>query len=153
MFHKGMRRTKATGQRRTLGDMNHRELVKLLDEAYSTYRRMVAADDNGICHCVTCGKIAPWKEMDLGHYITRAIMATRWDDHNTAVQCPKCNRYMGGLQHLMREHLVMIYGLDQIEALELRSKMGGKETRDSLLYKVEMFRKLIKNVNHIGVES
>ena len=150
MFHQGMSKRKATGQRRSLSEKGHRELVKDLDRAYSQYRRMIAADDNGIVRCATCGKLDLWKSMDLGHYITRAIVATRWDDHNTAVQCPKCNRYMGGLQHLMREHLVLIYGLDQIEALELRSKMGGKETRDSLLYKVEMFRKLIKYVNHIG---
>ena len=33
--------------------------------------RLKAADDNGYCECVTCGKIAKYTEMDGGHYIPK----------------------------------------------------------------------------------
>lgn len=141
MFHRGMRRAKKSTGRKTVAQKTYRELVPVLDTEYSQYRRMsVAVLTRGILTCSTCSTRKHWKEMDLGHYITRAIHATRWTDENTAIQCPKCNRYMGGLQHLMREHLISVYGVEAVEALELRSKMGNGETADTLREKIGYYR-------------
>jgi hypothetical protein len=126
--------------------MGFRDLVKILDREYSQYRRRSAADRNGIVRCATCGKIGEWKDFDLGHYVTRAVKATRWDDANTAPQCAKCNRYMGGLQHLMREYLVKAYGQAMVESVEARSRMQSGETKDTLLARIKEYRALNKEL-------
>lgn len=72
------------------------KLKEKLDKIFSLYVRQSESDDNGYAKCVTCGKIAHWKEMDAGHYIPRSILATRWDERNVHVQCRGCNRFGGG---------------------------------------------------------
>ena len=49
-------------------------IAGLVEDAATILQRIVrmkAADENGYCQCVTCGKVGHWKEMDGGHYISR----------------------------------------------------------------------------------
>jgi hypothetical protein len=54
--------------------------------------RLKAADDNGYCECVTCGKIAKYTEMDGGHYIPKGH-SSYWAlvEENIHPQCKGCS--------------------------------------------------------------
>ena len=41
--------------------------------------------------CYTCGKIIHYQKSDLGHYISRALMSTKYDEDNVRIQCWECN--------------------------------------------------------------
>ena len=141
----------ATG-RRTIDDMSFKDLVHILDKEYSMYRRLKAAASNhphGICVCATCGAHKFWDNLDLGHYITRAIYATRWDDLNTAPQCRKCNRYMNGMGHAMRDHLVWKHGEQAVAAIETKSRMGGHMDPIEMREKIRYYRAEIKRLRGI----
>src|SRR5262245_3303864 len=67
-------------------------LEKRLDAALSLYVR-----SRGLS-CVTCGKELPYEARQCGHFIKRQHKATRWDIRNVAVQCARCNLFLGGAQ-------------------------------------------------------
>lgn len=55
--------------------------------------------------CYTCGKKAPWKEMQNGHFVSRAQLATRFSEDNCRVQCVGCNVFGGGRTSIFAEKL------------------------------------------------
>jgi hypothetical protein len=121
--------------------MPFRDLVKVLDREYSTWLRMVSADDRGLVKCVTCGTLHHWKDITVGHYVSRARISVRWDIRNTAPQCVRCNSYNGGEQFLMRKYLVSVHGEKAIEAMEQWALMTKTECRESLIEKINEYRK------------
>lgn len=142
MFHSGMRYPrKKKGPRKSIDTMTYRELLPILDTEYSLFRRMSAADRHiGSVRCVTCNTPKHWKDIDLGHYITRAIHAVRYDDQNTAPQCKKCNRFMNGMPHEFRAYLVRMYGEQGVQELEVRAGMGNGWTAELLREKIRFYR-------------
>jgi len=52
-------------------------LEKELDRVFSIFIRMREANENGIVHCISCGKAVHWTAMDNGHYIARAQQVRR----------------------------------------------------------------------------
>ena len=155
MFHRGMirhakkKKSLLDQGRRTIDDMPFKDLVKVLDKEYSQYRRLKAAlasHPRGVCVCATCGAHKLWDDIDLGHYITRAIYATRWDDLNTAPQCAKCNRYMNGMGHAMRDHLVKKHGEPAVIDIEIKAGMGGHMDPIEMREKIRYYRAEIKRL-------
>ena len=71
-------------------------LVKKLDKVFSEYIRRRHGE---MATCVTCGKVAHWKEMQAGHFMSRRHRATRWHEDNVQVQCVKCNMFGQGEQY------------------------------------------------------
>lgn len=65
--------------------------VAKADKYFSLLVRLEAADKNGYCKCVSCGKRLPLKEIQCGHYHLRKNYSTRWDFRNAHPQCPECN--------------------------------------------------------------
>lgn len=132
------------GKRRTIDMMRHNELEGLLDREFSEYIRKKAAKGGDTVTCVTCGKQAPWKEMDCGHYIGRTFRFTRWSEYNVAVQCPHCNRYLGGVQHEMRAYLVDVYGEETIRSQETGATMyrDKKNSKEFLIEEIKKYRVL-----------
>ena len=51
--------------------------------------------------CVTCGKVAHWKEggIQAGHFISRKHYSVRWDEDNVHPQCVGCNVFKAGEQY------------------------------------------------------
>lgn len=80
-----MKRRKKLPSLRTLRDK--------LDSLFAKWVKLSAADENGYTQCVSCGKVEHWQDMDAGHFIPRASMATRWDQRNVHPQCKRCNRF------------------------------------------------------------
>jgi hypothetical protein len=126
--------------------MPFRDLVKVLDREYSLWLRMSAADDQGIVRCVTCGTLRHWKEITVGHYVSRARISVRWDSRNVGPQCVKCNSYAGGEQFLMRKHLVAVHGEKAVEAMEQWALVEKTECRESLIEKIADYRERNKQL-------
>lgn len=89
----------------TRGAGGIRSLTHKLDDVFSRYIRLRDRIQDDVCQCITCPKLAPWKEMDCGHFMSRGFMSTRWDEKNCAAQCRKCNRFQEGLHAIFSEAL------------------------------------------------
>ena len=98
-------------------------LIRLLDSAFSKYIRAKYAK-NGLVWCFTCSKRLPIKEIQNGHYISRACLVLRYDEDNCRPQCSSCNIFRNGQSVTFRENLVKELGEDKVKALEaLRFKV------------------------------
>lgn len=65
------------------------KLVKKLDDVFQMFIRY--RDD---FTCITCGKKYPRGErtqLHAGHFVSRGVYATRWDEENVNAQCAGCN--------------------------------------------------------------
>lgn len=106
---------------------------------YSLYRRLCASDANGICCCITCGKLANYKEMDLGHFKHGVL---DFDDMNRAVQCTRCNRFFSGKLDEFSRVLLKRYGPEKLEELHIRASMAKKGE----FYQEEYLKQLAKDL-------
>lgn len=104
-------------------------LIRQADAVFSVYVRQRGAIDN-IAKCVTCGAKEHWKYMHNGHYISRRILATRFNIINCNVQCPNCNVNLRGNLKEYREYLIGEYGLEKILELE---KIARKPKKMSIM--------------------
>ena len=111
---------------------NKSTLMNKLDRVFSRYIRMRDADQDGQVTCVTCGKIAYWKDVDAGHYIKRQHMMTRWDARNCAAQCRKCNRFAGGAMDEFALHITTKYGAETLAELMRLKRIAKKWCEDDL---------------------
>lgn len=68
-----------------------KDLIKKLDSLFSIFVRKNSADENGMVKCITCPTIMHWKQMHLGHFVTRGTYAIRFEIMNCHCQCPVCN--------------------------------------------------------------
>jgi hypothetical protein len=66
-----------------------------MDKVWSEWVRRKDAR-GGLATCVTCSAVAPWKNMQCGHFVSRVHLATRFLEQNTAVQCYSCNVLRSG---------------------------------------------------------
>lgn len=85
------------------------EPIKILtddmDIIFSQQVRLTYADESGMVACFTCGLIKHWKQMQCGHFISRAQMPTRFSMKNTRPQCDDCNRRLKGNLVIFAERL------------------------------------------------
>jgi hypothetical protein len=85
----------------------------------SQYIRRKAADGSGMVKCVTCGDFHHWKEMDAGHFISKARGSSIYFvEENIHPQCVRCNRFLEGNKHLFTLYMLDMYGREKIEELE-----------------------------------
>ena len=100
---------------------------KLVDQAATLLQKLVrlkAADDNGYCQCVTCGKFDHWKNMQGGHFIPRGNAATKLVEENINPQCKGCNGFAmkhGDAAHRYTLYMVDMYGRAEVDEM-LRAK-------------------------------
>lgn len=52
--------------------------------------------------CFTCGVTT---DLEVGHFISRRFLATRWDLDNCHLQCKRCNRELHGNLKVYEERL------------------------------------------------
>ena len=85
----------------------------------SQYIRRKFADENGYVKCVSCGATHHWKEMDAGHFISKARGSSIYFvEENIHPQCPRCNRFLEGNKHQFTRYIVDMYGWEKVEELE-----------------------------------
>lgn len=115
---------------------------KKLWTQFSRYIRLRDADSNGMCRCITCSRVAHWKQMHCGHCIPRQYWGVRYNEKNNHSQCPRCNAFEGGRQH---EYAIAIdekYGHGAWDALKIKSRLGKRPSA----FEMEAMRKEYKRL-------
>ncbi len=105
------------------------KLKKDLDKVFSLYIRLRYASKDGIVKCFTCDKTAHYKKMHAGHFMSRKHHATRWNEDNVQVQCPKCNLFGQGEQYAFGKLLDIRIAEGKAEELQELSKTTVKYMR------------------------
>ncbi len=115
-------------------------LVEDLDAIFSIYIRTKYADKNGIVECYTCGNKNHYKEVDCGHFIPRANMATRFEVSNCKPQCKTCNQYKDGNIEAYEKHLEQ----DRKGTVEYLRELG----RTTYKYSIDELKGMIAEYRH-----
>lgn len=123
-----------------------RSQKRAADEAFSKYIRLKEADENGYVKCVTCGKVDHWKNMDAGHYITRAYTSTRFEENNVWPQCRKDNRFLNGRADDMERHIKEVCGEEEVERLRWLKHQPCKQTAQQYGALAKYYREKVKNL-------
>jgi hypothetical protein len=119
--------------------MTRSKIVKKLDRVFSLYIRN-RHSKNGKAECFTCGKIDEVSRLHAGHFMSRKHYATRWDEVNVQVQCPKCNLFGQGEQYMFGLHLDIKYGKGTAEALQQKARNTVKLSNDDLNELIEKYK-------------
>ena len=128
---------------------------KLSEDAATLLQRIVrlkAADENGYCNCVTCGKNGHFTEMQGGHYIERSKSSTKLLEENIHPQCAYCNKY-GMLKTSTvlkyRDYMIEMYGLDAVLEIENLSKVNMKWSRPALIDLIKELKAQMKELEDL----
>ena len=98
-----------------------KSIARLVEEAACILQRIVrlkAADENGYCQCVTCGKVDRWQDMQGGHFLSRKWTAHKLCEENIHPQCPGCNGPKGGAPVPYTLYMLDTYSRDFVDNLE-----------------------------------
>lgn len=120
-------------------------LVSKLDKVFSQYVRLRVCDEYGFADCFTCGSRRHWKEVDAGHFITRAKFATRWDPVNVQFQCKRCNMN-GGKQYEFSRKLDATYGEGTAEGLYIKSQARASYSHEDLQGMIALYLKELREL-------
>lgn len=106
-------------------------LKEKLWKLFSEFIRLRDADDMGYVSCISCGKVAYWKDQQAGHYIPKnSGMFFYFNEEDCHGQCYGCNVAKSGNLIYYRKRLIEKIGLDEVEKLEYQGEMG--KLRDEL---------------------
>ena len=122
------------------------KLKKELDKWFSLFIRLRWATKEGLCQCVTCGKVSHYKKMQNGHFQSRRHHATRWNEKNCAVQCISCNCFQQGQQYKFSLHLDGKYGEGTAKELEYLAKQIIKISRSDYEENISNYKDLVKKL-------
>ena len=120
------------------------KLVHRLDDEFSTYIRLRDCDENGIVTCITCGDKHHWTDIDCGHFMPRANMATRWELKATGPQCRLCNSTVDGRREDFAIAIDRKHGAGTADKLERLSREEKHFSEPELKGMIEELRKEIK---------
>ena len=118
--------------------------------------RMKAADDNGYCQCVTCGKVDHYKAMQGGHFIPRGRTRLKLMTENVNPQCAHCNQWGMKQAHYVlryREYMVDMYGERRVKAMEkLAWRTAPKFNRDEVIeFQQDLKRQIKEQEERLGI--
>jgi len=115
--------------------------------AWKVLSEYIRRRDKGVC--TTCGKVAPWKEMDCGHYLRNTERnaelggnALWYDERNFGCQCFRCNRMQSGEGAIFAVKL-KARGIDIAKLYQLWRK-PKKWTREEIEKVIEYYESLSK---------
>ena len=107
------------------------------DKVFSIYVRTRDIDRHETAECVTCGLRDHWKNLQAGHFISRVVLATRFNPVNVQVQCFACNVWRRGNPAEFAGYLQRTYGHGIIEELL-------KEKRKTVKYTIADYQRMIE---------
>ena len=110
--------------------------ITKVDKYFHLYIRMRDTDKNGNCKCFTCDADLEFKRTQAGHFISRSLKATRWDERNVKVQCARCNNWMEGRQFEFSLKL----GMKLSKGLLSRSTMTWNKTEEEYAELVQYWK-------------
>lgn len=116
---------KKTGRKR--GSDERRTWIDKLDKVFSLYIRMRDSREYHFRYfrCISCGQVKPFDMMDCGHFVSRNVMALRFNEQNCSGECGHCNRFDGS--HLIgyRKNLIIKLGRDAIKGSAVAESLSG----------------------------
>ena len=68
--------------------------------------------------CFTCGANVPISDLQCGHFVSGRTNALFFEEHNSHIQCTKCNTFLGGNLEVYREKMIEKYGIEEVERFE-----------------------------------
>ncbi len=123
-------------------------MIQILDKVFSEYKRRIDANGGEYAKCITCDTVKHWKEGDAGHFVSRNHLSTRWNEKNVNFQCPACNRFRSGEQHLHGLAIDRKYGKGTAEQLQVLSRLPAGIDTTWLRFHIELYRKKIKEIKN-----
>ena len=119
------------------------------------YVRLKASDDDGYCHCVTCGKVDHYTAMQGGHFYSRRHIVFKLFEENIHVQCPACNQWgmkTTKIQEAYRIYMEDMYGARRIRAMQrLAWRASPKFDREEVIqFQRELKEKIGQELYRIG---
>jgi 5-methylcytosine-specific restriction endonuclease McrA len=124
-------------------------MIDKLDKVFSEYIRKRDSKEYGgrYFRCISCGKVKPFEQMDCGHYIPRANMATRFDEDNCHGECVECNRM--SVTHIVgfRQNLVKKIGYEAVERLEQKKHTIQKYSKTEISELIKYYKTKIKELD------
>lgn len=126
--------------------MKRSTIVKKLDALFSTYIRLRDSEE-GYVNCITCGKVKNWKEVDAGHFQTRAKYSTRWDERNVNAQCKGCNMVNGGQQYIHGLEIDKKFGEGTANELVILSQKIRKFTQADLIGMIDHYKEQVERLS------
>lgn len=127
--------------------------IKLCDNVFSKYVRLLNSDSRGIVKCFTCEYKANWQRAGIqcSHFKSRGHYSTRWLKLNCEPGCVQCNEFLSGNLKVFAERLVAKHGPGILEYLDQESKKTVKLTVEKVkqlrLYFEEQVVKLKQKLN------
>lgn len=116
-----------------------RPIPKLKAEADKYFSQYIRYRDGRYTHargweteCITCNRWLPLKQMQAGHFVTRAVNDLRFDEQNVNGQCLKCNVFAAGEQYKYSVAVDLKYGEGTAIALMSRRNLLHKFMREEL---------------------
>jgi hypothetical protein len=121
------------------------EIDDALWDAVSIYYRMLYTDDKGYGRCYTCGKVIHYKKCDLGHWLSRAYKAIKFNPKHLRTQCKQCNGYGNGRPDVFRDNLVDEIGEEEVNWLNTH-KNDPHPTKEFMFSELQRYKQLTKNL-------
>lgn len=103
------------------------KLKKEADKYWSQATRLRHSKD-GWAQCITCSVRKPWKELQCGHFVSRAVNVLRYDSENCNPQCYSCNVMKYGERYEYAKQLDLMYGDGTADKLHARRFESHKFT-------------------------
>lgn len=113
-----------------------------LDKEFSRWIRLRHTDEYGRGMCITCKKTIHWKQGDAGHFISRALLNTRFEPRNVHLQCKGCNGYGNGMQYLHGKAIDEMHGSGTAEVIYMMSKRPRKIDPCEYMELIELYTRL-----------
>ena len=141
-----------------MGTRKKRTIAQEVDMAaklLQRYVRLKSSDDNGYCHCVTCGKLDHYTAMQGGHFYSRRHIVFKLFEENIHVQCPACNQWgmkTTKIQEAYRIFMEDMYGARRIRAMQrLAWRASPKFDREEVIqFQRELKEKIGQELYRIG---
>ena len=118
------------------------QLKKLVWVEFSKFIRTRGADDRGFNHCVTCGVIKHWKELQAGHFIRGRLNANLFSERGVHPQCYSCNIGKQGDVVIYYGWMLRKYGQSVIDILIAQNSVTHKWKAGELELLLDHYRKL-----------
>lgn len=122
------------------------KLIKKLDDVFQT---VIRYRDNFTC--ITCGRKFPRGErtqLHAGHFVSRKIYATRWDEENVNAQCAACNlkQSLGDVEviHNYENALEWKYSKGTVERLLAKKHVSFKLNRAWLEDNIKLYSEALE---------
>ncbi len=100
--------------------------------AFQKYCRYRDSNSQGLCSCITCGRLTVWnKNTDGGHYRPAFFNNTCFDERNCNSQCKTCNRARMQTAETIDSYTRNIdkkWGLGTAEDLQIKSHIEKRFT-------------------------